>query len=631
MGIGVDFEEHSPSPSPNRIVGTAQTAARAREHLQRYQEERAKALDVLAGGTGALRNWLVLVCGPDAAAHHSTRLLLVVQTMGFSRGQSLAILRRMLVVLEGPDAEVGNRRLASLDVGWLLDGRTRWSRFFALLEALADPDLRTQTGEVWTFSPFDFEPPAVGGAAVEPTESVSLEQRGWRRSWDRTDLVYRADLGEVDPRSTDFFYAPETVGMLTWDANRAAPSRSRQLVTPVLPKHARLSLWGRLLAHGDEFLQVAGAVHAYRHVSLGQLQRLLPSSVPRSHLVRIIDLMWEVGLVTRSGWPHSQLGVVYVGAHKFTEDPDLRMLTRAERVAVTGGQPWRGAASGSRRHDLLALEILLRYTEIAGPAAVFGQSFAQHQAMRIDRALGTTRPLPGAGVADGLIVPWRTGPVAIEITATMSGVRRHLEQYVALLRADGHARDGGRQGSPAVIFVVCPRPSQPATAMTPWAEEDALMAEVKREIVRLEKDALTANLLAYVGVVRWSTWFPRSAVEVDPWAFSELRATTRRAGQWVDVAFAPRVAAPVSFDIELRALRAECNAGLLGATPHLLRGDPTSPWTAGTYLSLNYIDALPHLHARNTSRRRMARRPELPQPAARPAVPSRMRFPDCGP
>lgn len=222
------------------------------------------------------------------------------------------------------------------------------------------------------------------------------------------------------------------------------------------------------------------------------------------------DVLWAAGL-TEQGVVvtslRSKLPTLLRPDPRGDWDELAQSLTFAERVSVTGGQPWRWGAQYDR-HNVLATELGLRVAEFAPVATVLGESLAG-----VDLLLGGTgRSGAGSRSGDMVIVRPDGFKIVIEVTATVtSDFREKVRRWANVLTAR-------RQADLGVCFVELAHPDRRDAS----TEVHRLLRRAVTEAAHSGLDAEDARVPELFSVARWQEWFPEPG-RVDP-DFTRLRA-----------------------------------------------------------------------------------------------------------
>lgn len=334
----------------------------------------------------------------------------------------------------------------------------------------------------------------------------------------------------------------------------------------VTPEQARARIAGNARRRR---LMTLAAVGMWRTATVQQIAALtgLPSVAGRGSIDR--DILWSAGLteqgVTLSS-RRSKLPTLLRPDPRGQWDELAGMLTFAERLAVTGGQPWRWGSQYDR-HNVLTTELGLRVAEYAPVATVLGESLAG-----VDLLLGGTgRSGTGSRSGDMVIVRPDGFKIVVEVTATVTtDFRTKVRRWVDVLTAR-------RQADLGVCFVELAHPDRRDAS----TEVHRLLRRTVTEAAHAGLDAADARVPELVSVARWQEWFPEPGM-VEP-AFVGLRAwrpTGQRGDPWEPVDLADqsqlRFIPPTAQD---RAATESilANAALLWGTPYWTRAGRTPP------------------------------------------------------
>lgn len=346
--------------------------------------------------------------------------------------------------------------------------------------------------------------------------------------------------------------------MRQWEAGLLPPAAARPLEVSVSEAMDRIvsDARRRRLAH-------LAAVGMWRTATLQQVAALTgqPHLLTAHSVDR--DLLWASGLIER--------GIVVTAAHSRLpplERPDPRgdfdalaeRLSFAERVAVTGGQPWKWGSQYDR-HNVLTTELGLRIAEFAPVATVFGESLAG-----VDLLLGGTgRSGAGSRSGDMVIIRPDGFKIVVEVTATVTpDFRTKVRRWASVLTSR-------RQADLAVCFVEIAHPDRRDTT----TEVQRLLRRAVTEAAHAGLDAADARVPELMSVARWQEWFPEPG-RVDP-GFVRLaawRPTGPYGNPWEPVDLADpadlRFMAPSSED-RAASEAVVSNARLLLGTPYWTR------------------------------------------------------------
>lgn len=246
----------------------------------------------------------------------------------------------------------------------------------------------------------------------------------------------------------------------------------------------------------------------------------------------------------------------------------LARLTPVERLSITGGANWPDSTNRSERHDVHALEFMLRVAEYTDVTAVFGERFSTRRLI-----LGPPpRDQFHAGGADSVLLRGDGVRILVEHTASDSSrLTAKVHSYAEML---------AQQDDLVVLFVVATndqrQPNDEARAMARLGS--AIDAATRKH------PGTSMNLTRpRMAVVRWRDYFP-SPGRVHP-DFQQLLAF-RRTSTTVPSGPAPaqttweRASLLSPVDVPIRLLNRpplgqwETHAVGLGQTPHWMRTAP---------------------------------------------------------
>ena len=384
------------------------------------------------------------------------------------------------------------------------------------------------------------DPPV--GEPVELASLTSAAPHWYHRATSRLDPFWH---GMVDWTHSASWESRELAGRLA-DAGlrhlsnreaRADPVRARRLVgneRDALESLGAIAMWRTLTA--DQVAAFAGWVPP-------ELESRGPDALTRwRDTPRWLRNLWAAGLVEIGTINAKRPGLPYL--FRPIRSPEVEhwvdQLPRAERLALTAGQPWTEGPRYAERHNLIAAEMGLRLAEFCEVGTVLGEAVGGHHLLDVTGQRDKT----GSDAADLVVVRPDGLRIAVEMTMGRSGLERKVARTVDLLCETDFEESGT-----VVLFVEATSPytSMPTTV---WNR----LRKVISEAVAARPDGPARRLGERIAVARWSWWFPEAGF-VHP-SFVSLachRPTGTGAGRWeradlldvIDVGYSAAGSAPL--------------------------------------------------------------------------------------